>query len=558
MEEYTIKKENVLSNFSNDQLIAVIAAWNTSLPHWLLEMRTQEVPKPEGLVVGVAWAELLSRSQKTKEVVTVKGTVEAMTTDKVLLYSPAAIDIIHSDGKTEKVVNHAGHLVREARIEDKSFNALITAENIIDAMMFPIQKYDGNKNSIEFSDRAQVGVLGFPEFPIMELMVNLKLTDPAKVRLKFMTDAAKHGVGKFVEKVIENFPERMVYKGMGTFAVNKAQVYSSNGNVSQMFKQISLSRKVRGNDNNANSILTRGYYYGYMSAPMYRTFHTVSDVIRVLRATGITVLRINRQAGIFNSSVVWSLVANGIYIHCESDNHLEVCDLTKGVYFKPGVYRKVITNGNVLRYFELNDRYPDTNSSVAYSAPVLDRLNDLGGTSNIKHFTILYLREELRDCADHLLASAHAHSGQVIWFQDAFSESLNFEDYMKRVVAATSYKCYAAYCRKPWILQDPYAYEKPFRITQKSIRNFEEFEQKKFTISDELIAQFSYDNELGELSERVRGVYLALAKGDTEEIKVLVEQKKVTYFANEDDNGPIADDADKGVTDGFDLSNVDL
>jgi len=512
--------------------LAAVKRMSKNLPPWMMAMQTHEVECPIGLAANVAWQELILREKKLKEIASVKGAVEALTTDKVLIYDSKNIQVQHANGSKEAVLNHAGHLIRESKTKEVEMNSLIAAENIVDAMMFPVQKYDSTKRAFELSDRAQVGQMQFPEFPVEDFMTAFKIQDPAQLRLKFMKDAATNGVDAFFSKVSQYFPERMKPVGCGGFSVSKPMVYvSEGGNIAQMYKQISASRKLRGNDNDMNSVLTRGYYYGYMSAPMYRTFHTVSDVLRVMRATGIYVLRIARQSGLFNSAVVSSLVANGVYIHSEADTHLDECDLTlEGVTLrKPGIYRRVITKKNVMRYFELNDRYPEFKDGVIYHHPVLERLKELSTNTNIKHFSILYLRDELRDCTHHLIPSAHAHSGQVIWFQDELQEPLDINDYVKRVVAATSYKCYAAYCRAPWILKDPYVYTEPFRITQKALKNFLEFEAQDCALDEGFIAQFEYDVQLGALSPSVKEAYLAMASQDKEKIEDMVKKKEITY-----------------------------
>jgi hypothetical protein len=529
MEEYEITKPNDLSQYSSDQLIAVVKAWAKNLPAWMVSLRTMEVSPPIGVPANVAWAELLLRDKKQREIASVKGAVEAITTDKVLVYSPEKSEVKGGSAPPEPVVNYAGHLVKESRTKDPSFNALIAAENFIDAMMFPIQKYNSTKDAFELSDRAQVGAMQFPEFPIMDLAVKFKINDPNILRKKLMGDAAKFGVAKFTSTIVVNFPEKMKYNGNGTFSLTAPTVYKSDGSVGQMYKQIHASRKLRGSDNNMNSALTRGYYYGYMSAPMYRAFHTVSDIMRVLRTTGIKVLRIPRQSGIFNSVVVWSLIANGVYIHSDADSQLDVCDLTQDKPAKPGIYSKVKTDGLVLKFFELNDRFPEFKNGVTFTYPVLDRLNELPTNTNIKYFTILYLRDELRDVAMHLMPSAHAHSGQVIWVQTELKEALNVSDYAKRVVAATSYKCYAAYCRSPWILKDPYAYKESFRITQKSLRGYEEFEKMNFEVSEDFIEPFKYDVDLGDLSDSVKEMYKAMASENKEKKKEIVEAKQIMY-----------------------------
>jgi len=492
-----------VTEYTNAELVAKITSFSRmTTSTWMVEMGGDlSGVTPANISVSEAMIELQVRRIKRNVSKGAKSLVEDAVDGRKLVIAPEGIMCVAMDTKLPMAIV-GGHIVPESRKADKDLRDQIRLDNMIDIMTFPLTK-DPKKSDGKLISGSAVVVskdadkVNLPLYPVVSVFSDNKREDIAyTLRLKCnINDKGKtdlgfaYGLLKHMPCDIPNGNLKMKWRGFSYDCPPPCRMPEKK-NWHSFYVTLAEHRVVRGGDTGVRSFSSVGYYYGYMSAPMYRAAYVVNDIVAMGAHFGnqTLYLEINALDGVFTIQVLTSLVANGWVIRVVNGHDFPNWVPTeKEPIPLPKIYHRVATDQVFFVYAPLMENQPRIEAGKLITQDVMSecalRVKD---NSTRITFTYIYLRDELSEYMEYLMPSAHAHNGHAIFLNKKISLSYTMMDYMNRCVMANGYKTSHVYHRYPFYGDDKLRHKVPFSLF---------FKEAKL-VGDKLVMNFNVTSQV--------------------------------------------------------------
>jgi len=361
----------------------------------------------------------------------------------------------------------------------------ISAEHVVRAALFSIEDIDVVKKKTR-EVPTEVGMrMGVRFASLNDIQIPMeersKVVSTTVAGILSGNTGLKNALVERMSPVAKFIPEE------GRFDVPMVRKYTEN--VDRLWQLIDANRKIRGADQCKRHTDTVGYYYGHMSHHMVKAAWAVSDILKLGKMYNVKHLEVTKMEGVISMYVCQSLVTAGWTIRVingiglpsytgESRGLFSYFPFTKRVYAKykknfEGEDKDVVVDEVVkipyLQYIFLDDKAPTISGQVVkYESDkevLQQKIKQNRSVMAIPFFYTYYRpkHERYEDFEEFLgfqpMATAHAHSAQIIFSKRSAGTKFNFEDYRKRVAEANAWKTFYVYRKRRYWEHDPFGFK---------------------------------------------------------------------------------------------------